>query len=329
MMLPIYLVLIVVFSFLLIKASDILLVNLKSVSERTRLGKFAITSFFLALATSLPELFVGVASALSGKPSLSLGNIIGANVANLSLVIGGAALVGGLVNVQGTFLRRDVFYTFLAGAAPMLLLVDKSLSRIDGLILLALYGFYQVMVFGEKKRQAVSQQASEQLGEEDFPHRLLRQMSHRGTKKEIGWTFLSVALLLFAADMIVRLASKIALALNLPLMMIGLVIVAIGTTLPELAFSLKAVKDHQPSMVFGTLLGSIVTNSTLIIGVVALIAPVRIEALAEYLLATLAFVIAFGLFYYFIRTKHQLERWEGAFLLGFYLSFVFSEFIHP
>jgi len=329
MMLPIYLVLIVVFSFLLIKASDILLVNLKSVSERTRLGKFAITSFFLALATSLPELFVGVASALSGKPSLSLGNIIGANVANLSLVIGGAALVGGLVNVQGTFLRRDVFYTFLAGAAPMLLLVDKSLSRIDGLILLALYGFYQVMVFGEKKRQAVSQQANEQLGEEDFPHRLLRQMSHRGTKKEIGWTFLSVALLLFAADMIVRLASKIALALNLPLMMIGLVIVAIGTTLPELAFSLKAVKDHQPSMVFGNLLGSIVTNSTLIIGVVALIAPVRIEALAEYLLATLAFVIAFGLFYYFIRTKHQLERWEGAFLLGFYLSFVFSEFIHP
>ena len=139
----VYLVLILFFSFLLIKATDILVVNLKGFSTRLGLGQFAVTTFLLALATSLPELFVGITSALEGTPNLSLGNIIGSNIADLSLVIGGAALFAGAVNVRGRFLQRDVFYAFLAGAAPMVLLFDKQLTRVDGLILLALYGFYK------------------------------------------------------------------------------------------------------------------------------------------------------------------------------------------
>ena len=311
-MLVVYLLLILFFSFLLIKASDILLVNLTSIARRTKLGQFAITSFLLALATSLPEFFVGVAAALADKPNLSLGNIIGANIANLSLVIGGAALFSGAVIVRGNFLRRDVFYAFLAGAAPMLLLIDKNLSRVDGLILLTLYGFYQFMVFTEGKQEKLAEE------QEKFTPR-----------KELGWTFLGVALLLFSADMIVRVASKVALIFNIPLLLVGLFVLAIGTTLPELTFSLRAVKKHQPTMVFGNLLGSIVANSTLVIGVVSLISPIRIQAFSEYLLATLAFVLIFGAFYFFTRTKHRLERWEGAFLLGFYLAFLLSEFIHP
>ena len=130
-----YLALILFFSFLLIKATDILVVNLKGLSTRIGLGQFAVTTFLLALATSLPELFVGITSALEGTPNLSLGNIIGSNIADLSLVIGGAALFAGSVNVRGRFLNRDVFYAFLAGAAPMVLLFDKKLTRVDGLIL--------------------------------------------------------------------------------------------------------------------------------------------------------------------------------------------------
>lgn len=322
-MLVVYLLLIFFFSFLLIKATDILVVNLKSLSRKTRLGQFAITSFLLALATSLPELFVGVAAALEGLPNLSLGNIIGSNIANLSLVIGGAALISGTVHVRGVFLQRDVFYAFLVGAAPMILLFDKSLTRIDGLILLSLYGFYQVMVFAEQRKMVVDDD------EEGFTHRLLRRLNHRGAKRELGWIFLGVALLLFSADMLVRVAKGIAITLNIPILLVGLFLIAVGTSLPELAFSLKAIKKHQPSMVFGNLLGSIVANGTLIIGVTVLISPIRIRAFDEYLLATLAFVFVFGAFYYFIRTKHRLERWEGAFLLGFYLAFVLSEFIHP
>ena len=318
-----YLLAILFFSFLLIKATDILTVNLESISRRTKLGQFAITSFLLALATSLPELFVGTAAALSGKPILSLGNVIGSNIANMSLVIGGAALLAGTVHVKGDFLKRDIFYAFLAGAAPMLLLIDKNLSQIDGLILLALYGFYQVMVFNERKQEMIHN------GEEEdgFASRVIDRLNHRGGRRELGWTFLGIIILLFSADMLVRFAGKLALAFNIPLLLVGLFLLAIGTSLPELALSLKAIRSHQPSMLFGNLLGSIVANGTLIIGITALIAPIKIAAFDEYLLATMAFIFIFGAFYYFIHTKHKLERWEGAFLLGFYLAFVLAEFV--
>ena len=92
-MIIIYILLILMFSLLLVKSTDILVVNLKNFADDTGLGKFAVTTFLLALATSLPELFVGITSALEGTPNLSLGNVIGSNIADLSLVIGGAALV--------------------------------------------------------------------------------------------------------------------------------------------------------------------------------------------------------------------------------------------
>lgn len=319
------LALIFLFCLLLIKATDILVVNLKGFARATGLGQFAVATFLLALATSLPELFVGIASAIEGEPNLSLGNVIGSNIANLSLVIGGAALIGGAVRVHGIFLHRDVFYAFLAGAAPMVLLFDKNLSRIDGLILLALYGFYNVWVFTEHHREMIAR-GDEQEG---FIRRLIRRLNHRGTKTELAWIFLGIALLLFSADMLVRIAQRMALVFNIPILLIGLFLVAVGTSLPELAFELKAIRAKQSEMVFGDLLGSIVANGTLIIGLTCLIAPIRIQAFDEYLLATMAFVIAFGIFYLFVRTKHRLERWEGAFLIGFYLAFVLGEFIHP
>lgn len=321
-MLIVYLFLIIGFSFLLIKATDILIINFRSLAKRTRVGQFAISGLILALATSLPEFFVGVTAALEGSPSLSLGNVIGSNIADLSLVMGGAALVGGAIQVRGVFLRKDVFYAFLGGAAPMILLFDKNLSQIDGLILLALYGFYQVIVFGEQKKRITSSD------EKGFIHQLLRRLNHKEVGKEFGWIFLGIALLLFSAEMLVRAAKEVALILNVPILMIGLFLIAVGTSLPELIFEIKAVKNRQPEMAFGNLLGSVVANGTLIIGITALISPIKIQAFEEYLLATLAFVMIFGVFYLFIRTKHRLDRWEGAALLGFYLAFVLAEFIH-
>jgi len=200
-MILLWLVLILIFSFLLIKATDILVISLKSISSRTKIGKFAITSLLLALATSLPELFVGLTAALEGKPSLALGNVVGSNIANISLVIGGAALLGGTVTVRGEFLKKDVFYAFLAGAAPMVLLIDKNLTRIDGLILLALYAFYNIWILS--KRQKKLAEARDGEGE-DFVRRFLRKLNHKGMKRDLAWLFLGVALLLFSADILVK-----------------------------------------------------------------------------------------------------------------------------
>src|SRR4030042_4713334 len=320
----VYLILIIVFSFFLVKATDILVVNLKSFSKNIGVGQFAATNLILALATSLPELFVSLTAALEGAPNLALGNVIGSNIANLSLVIGGGALIGGTVAVRGVFLRRDVFYAFLAGAAPMVLLFDKNLNRIDGLILLALYGFYNALVLGARNKRLVEARNGR---EEGFVVRLLKRLNSQKTQKELGWLFLGVALLLFSADMLVRFARKMAIALNLPLLLVGLLIIAVGTSLPELAFELRAVREKQAGMVFGDLLGSVVANGTLILGLVALISPIRIRDFDEYLLATMAFVFIFCFFYFFICTRKKLERWEGAALLGIYLIFILLVFL--
>jgi len=135
-----------------------------------------------------------------------------------------------------------------------------------------------------------------------------------------------VAFLLFSADMIVQFSLKLALVLNVPVIVVGLVLVSIGTTLPELALEIEAIRKHQSEMVFGNLLGSIVANSTLVVGTVVLISPITIKGFDEYLLATLVFIIAFGLFYFFVRTKRRLERWEGLVLLIVYLLFFLAEF---
>ena len=312
-----YLCLLIFFSFLLIKSTEILITALNHLSKSSRLSKFGLTSFIIALATSLPEFFVGITAALEKKPNLALGNILGANIANISLVVGGAALIGGSLGIVGDFFLKDIFYVFLAGCLPLVMLIDSRLSRVEGLFLLTVYGIYNVTVLKGKSEgiKGISMR------------KVLRRLNHTQTDKQIGWIFFGTALLIFSADGIVKIASFFAQKFKVPLVMIGLFLVAIGTTLPELSFNITAVRKKQVAMVFGNLLGSIVANSTLILGVTALISPIVLDGgFKVYLWASLAFVIIFFTFWFFVRSKKKLERWEGVLLILFYLAFIFFEF---
>jgi cation:H+ antiporter len=320
-----YFGLVVVFSFLLIKATDILTINLKALAQTTKLGQLAVAGSILALATSLPELSISVAAAFAGQPSLALGNVLGANLLNLSLVVGGASLLAGSVAVKGKFMRQDIFYTFLAGAAPMLLLFDRKLGRLDGFILLSIYGFYNIWVLNGHKKQQQVLDKHESSVKDSLDHLLIRHFKSRRTRKELAWVFIGTALLLFSAEVLVKAAGQIAVALHLPILLVGLFLVSLGTTLPELAFSIRAIRKKMPQMVFGNILGSVVANGTLIIGLTALISPIQIVAFKQYLLATMAFVVIFAFFYLFTLTKHKLDRWEGLFLLMLFIAFAFLE----
>jgi len=320
-----YLAVMVIASFFLIKATDLLTINLKALAKDTKLGQLALSGFILALATSLPELSVSLAAAFSRQPNLALGVVLGSNLINLSLVIGGASLLAGRVMVKGKFLRQDIFYTFLAGTAPMVLLFDRRLGRIDGIILLAIYGFYNIWVLnGHKKHQELLDQREETI-KDKINHFLVRHLRSRRTRKELAWVFIGLALLFFSAEILVKSASQIALGLNLPILLIGLFLVSIGTSLPELALSVRAIQKKMPQMVFGNILGSVAANGTLIIGLTALVHPIQIVAFKEYLLATLAFIIIFAFFYLFTLTKRRLDRWEGLFLLLLFLGFTLLE----
>jgi len=317
-----YLLLLIGFSLLLIKATDIVSESLNELSKITHIGKFAITSLLLSFATSISELVVGITAALGGKSSLSLGVILGSNIANLSLVVGGAALIGGTLSVAGQFLKLDVFSVFLAGVLPLMLLLDKTLSRADGIILLLVYGVYN---YGILKNQ----QADQPTGTGRFKLILLGEgLKSKKMNKWLAWLFLGTALLIFGADMIVKLAVMIAKTIEAPVLLVGMFLIAVGAVLPEVSCEARAIKKHQAGMVLGNLTGSIVVNSTLILGLVALINPIKLQnGLNAYLLAAAAFGMMFLLFWQFVRTKKKLERWEGAVLILVYLAFAIMEWL--
>lgn len=323
-MIPSLILLIFLFSMLLIKSADIVITAIRRISRQTHTKIFTLSAIVLALGTSFPELFVGITSAIEGKPELSLGDVAGSNIANMSLVAGLTALAAGRVRVHGNYLRRDVWIASIAGMLPLFLLMDGQLSRVDGLILLTTYFAYATGFFRTRFIEIGKEQK-----EESFIYRFFRKFNHiDGVKtKELGRLFVGVALLLFSADAIVRLATNMAALANIPDFVVGLVIIAAGTSLPEFAFSLRSIKEHRPRMFFGNLLGSTIANSTLVIGTVSVIAPIKVMAVNEYIIAAAAFVIVFSSFWYFVKTKHRLDRWEGAALLLLYGLFLVVAFV--
>lgn len=318
-MIWVYLLLLVGFSALLIKATDILTDSLTELSKITKVGKFAITSFLLAFATSVPELVVGVTAALEGRPNLALGAVLGSNIADISLVIGGAAVISGSFSIAGQFLKIDIFSVFLAGVLPLMLLLDGSLSRVDGVILLFIYGMYNYGLLNKR------------VMHKSQPSRMIKKVLAHAVDKRVNrwlaWLFLGAAMLMFAADMIVKTGAGLASVMGVPVFLVGLFLVAIGTSLPELSFEIKAIKNKQVGMALGDLFGSIVANSTLVLGIVSVIQPIELKnGLDAYLLAAAVFGVIFLLFWYFVKTKRKLERWEGAILLLAYVGFVVAEF---
>jgi len=316
--------LLIIFSFLLVRSADLVIVALRRIARWTKTGVFALSAIILAIGTSFPELFVGITSALEKEPNLSLGVILGSNIANISLVAGLTAFVVGKVYVHGDFLKRDVWIALVAGILPIILVLDRELSRIDGLILLAAYGAYASSFFRTRFLEIAKEHKKE-----SFFYRFLRRFNHLDSKKtkEYGRLFVGIALLLFSADVIVKISIQLALIANIPLFVVGLILIAMGTSLPELAFSLRTLEDHEPSMFFGNLLGSTIANSTLIIGTVSVIQPIKILAVNQYFIAVIAFIVIFLSFWYFIRSKHRLDRWEAGFLLFLYAVFLLVTFI--
>lgn len=323
-MVPGLILLLILFSFILVKSADLSIIALRRVAKQTKTGLFALSAVILAIGTSFPELFVSITSAIEKEPGITLGVIIGSNIANISLVAGLTAFIVGKVNVHGDFLKRDVLIALIAGVLPLILIFDGELSRVDGFILLAIYGAYATGFFKSRYLEIAEEQKKE-----SFYYRFLRKVNHmNGTKtKEFGKLFVGIALLLFSADVIVKLSTQLALAAGIEVFVIGLILIAAGTSLPELAFSLRSLEDHQPSMFFGNLLGSIIANSTLVIGAAAVIYPIKMTIDSEYIIAGGAFLLVFTSFWYFIRSKHRLDRWEAGVLLLLYSTFLLITFL--
>ena len=310
---------ILVLCLILIYSTSLIVHSILALARTSRLGAYGITAFILAISTSLPELFVSVVASIEGNTSLVLGNIIGSNIADIGLVIGGAALIGGSLRVGNTIASRDVFLAGAAGLLPIFLIADGTLSRADGVVLLVIYVIL-VMTFLRSHQRSLMQTV---LSPSPIK-RLLSAITGRHSQGSIAKFVLGIALLLVSSHLIVRFSSALAGTSGISTLFIGLFIVAVGTSLPELAFEIKAISAGHTTMALGDLLGSVVANSTLILGIAALIRPLTLtpRGLLPYGTAIGVFTTLYVAFIFFVRSKKRLEWWEGFILLSVYLILI-------
>lgn len=300
-----------------IKSASLTIKALVKIAKFLKWSEFFVSFLLMAIATSLPELFVGITSAIHGIPQLSFGNIIGSNIINLTLVISIAVLLGGKLVADNLTTQRTTIYTALAALLPLLLMLDGKISRIDGVLLLVVLGFYLRWIFKMKNKF-----------KEKFNNFIDKtEESTIFFLKDLTMFFVGVLLLILSSEGIVWTSSKMAISLGIPAVVIGTVLVALGTNLPEIIFSIKAIKMGHKGMVLGNLMGSVIFNSTLVLGITVLISPLKIFAFSPYVVG-IAFTIFVVLFFrLFIKSKQSISKKEALLLLAIYLTFIATQFV--
>lgn len=301
--------------FLLLYAANMIVASMHQVARLNHTSVFTLSAIFMATATSLPELSVAINSGLSGNSALSLGNVLGANITNLTLISGAAAIIGGGVVVHGKLLRREIYLAGAAGVLPLLLIIDGTLSRIDGLILIVLWVVYVAHFFHIKFTDILAD-----FREKGFWHRFLHRVE--AEERQGGGKLLAgIVLLVISAHFIVKLSSSLSADAGISLFIVGALVLAVGTTLPELVFSFRSLKAGEPTMFLGNILGSIITNSTLVLGIAALISPIVVNFAVWGI--GIMFILIYILFWYFVGEEKHIARREALILLTVYLLFVF------
>lgn len=303
----IYALIFIIASLVLIKSSAVLVKALVNIARFMRWSEFIVSFVLMAIATSFPELFVGISAGLQNISSLALGNVIGANILNLTLIAGLIILFSRGTKIRSKIIKRDAWLIFALAVLPFLFLLNKTLSRIEALILVGVFIAYLVYLI--KQKQA-------------FPRALNKFPEINNFFKSIGFFIAGLVLLLASSWLIVYSVGKFAQGLNASLILAGIFLVALGTTLPEFVFGLRAVFMKHEEMHIGNLLGSVVANSALILGTTALISPIKINGFSNFLIGAVFMVLALLLFNLFIKTRSKLSWWEGALLIVFYIIFV-------
>ncbi len=315
-MIFLYIALFFISVFALVKSGAKAVQKLVTISRYLRISEYVLAFILMALATSLPEFFVGINSSIAKAPILSLGNVIGSNVVNLSLVLGVVVIFAKGIKIESKIAKQDAWIVFFISVLPLLLLIDKKLSQADGVILLVIFVWYLGRILKDKEA-------------------FRKRMDHMVRTVEEFWKFLrnllvlvlSIVILLVGSWGIVKTATLIAQGFELPLILIGLILVAVGTSLPELVFGIKAVITKHEGMNLGNLIGSTVMNSTLILGITAVIYPIEIENFNIILTAGLFMVFVIFVANFFIATKERISWKEGIVLVSLYAVFLVIEFL--
>ena len=285
-----------------------------AVAERLRVPQIVIGLTIVALGTSMPELCVSVVSALKGTPDLAVGNVVGSNIFNALLIVGVAALVAPMTILRSTVFK-DVPCALVASVVLLMMCQnDWVITRLDGAILFVFFlVFMRLTIKGATSAQPAQGETTQgQTAQEAAADEASAKQPMKGWPAGL-WMVVGLAALIGGSNLFVGGATEVARALNVSDAVIGLTIVAGGTSLPELATSVMAAKKGNSGIAIGNVLGSNVLNILFILGLTGMISPMHIEGITNVDLYMM--LVSTIMIWFFSFTKYTIERWEGAVLV--------------
>ncbi|MCD6115067.1 sodium:calcium antiporter [bacterium] len=290
-------------------------IALSRISRILKWKEFTVASLLMAIGSSLPEFFVGVVSGINQKPQLSFGNVLGSNIVALTLVIFIAALFLKTIKINREAIKKSVSLAVIYIVLPFLLILDGRLLRIDGVILIVSFIFYLRHFFLQQQKFKKPFDRFEKAPQEKL----------KIFFKELGFFLFSLVLFLLSAEGIIFSAGEICSAAHISLAIMGILGIALGTSLPEIIFTIRSIKMGHKEMVLGDALGSVMVNTGLVLGTTVLISPFEIKHTGLYLNSLIFSFLVAVLFWIFARTKNEINRKEGFILFFVYSLFVIIE----
>ena len=296
--------------------------NGSKIANIYKISPLIIGILIFGFGTSAPEIFVSLLAAFEGTPELAVGNAIGSNILNIALVLGITAMILPIeVNID--VIRKDGFFLIFATlAAGLLLWIGKDLSRIDGFILIILLAIFLWITYKDQKKD----------------HHKFDNLSSNvdiNQKKEI-WVklFFALIFLLASAQLIVFSATKLADYYHVSDLIIGLTVVALGTSLPELAVAITSAIKKQHEMIVGNIIGSNIFNTLAVLAIPGLISPLKLqkELLITDYFYMLGLTIALAIFFLYspvTKMKDTISRLEGFGLIILLSIYIYIRFLSP
>lgn len=299
-------VLLLIFGIVVVlKSADWLTNGAVGLATKLGISQIVIGLTIVAIGTSMPEFFVSIVSAIKGTPDLAVGNIVGSNIFNVLLIVSVAATVAPIA-IQRATVRRDIPIAIVASIMLTFMMLDDNISRIDALILFAAFIAFIWITLRNSKNDANEKDAST---EKVIP-----------TWKSVLFIIFGLVGLVLGSNIFVDNASSLAHGWGISDAVIGLTIVAGGTSLPELATSAVAARKGDSGIAIGNVLGSNVFNILMILGLTGIISPMHIQNITYIDMAVM--VISMALFWLFSFTKLRVERWEGCVLIACFLGYI-------
>jgi cation:H+ antiporter len=282
------------------------------IAKSLKLSSFALSFFILGLLTSIPEMSLGVSSLVSDEPEIIVGTLLGGIVVMFLLVIPTLAIMGNGIKLSSDFNKTRMITSLMLVTVPSLFVLDQKITFIEGIFMIIAY--IVVLIYVQSKKGVLSQNSVDAMAKKTYSF------------LDLGKVLVGITIVFLASALVVSKTEYFAGIFSISPFIIGLILLSIGTNLPELSISVRSVLQGKKDVAFGDYLGSAAAN-TLLLGIFTVAQRGNIVTAQRFYVIYLFTLIAVVFFYFFARSEKNISRIEGFILLTFYFLFILFEVV--